>query len=195
MALPELFSPTGAIEIDPGGGPGFDTPLGRMVFVVSESGVPVDLSAAWRTGPYTVWQWANGVELLLNPRLAVTLPPDMTVAGAAAAIIRAIPGADRLTETACLWSPLRPAWAYECTMGDTLTGATWSNGTTLVTVAWPNLGRQLPARDNGYLLEIPSEPGRFQTHLVCAWGPARLAYSESWVAVDQQPEDLLAVAD
>ncbi len=190
-----LFSPTGAIEIDPGDGPGFDTPLGRMVFVVSEFGEPVDLTAAWRTGPYTVWQWANGVEVLLNPRLAVTLPAGMAVSGAAAAVARVLTRADADTQVACLWSPRRSAWSYECSLGDTLNGATWSNGTTLVTVAMPNQGQQTLARYDGYILVVPPRPGPFQTHFFCAWGPDRHAYSATWLAADLEAEDLLAVAD
>lgn len=194
---PQHFSPTGAVEMPTDPGPGFDTPLGRMVFVVSEFGEPVDVTAAWRTGPYTVWQWTNGVELMLNPRLAVTLPPGLALSGAAAALVRALLRADSFTQVACLWSPRRRAWDHVLEPGDNVTAATWSNGTTLVTIGLPDLGDQTETRDDGFVVDVVPEVGRFQTHFVCASAPTRTPAPDSagWFTVGLPPEDLLAVAD
>lgn len=186
---PRLFSPTGAVEIDPGDGPGVDTPLGRLMFVVNLGGEPVPPAAAWQCGPYTVWRFGEYVECLLNPRLAVELPLGMRVNGAAAVVCRR-----RADEEMSLWywfDDEFPGAIPTAVDHEALYTETFTDGGLNVTVGtpWP-VGREPPGR--GRPLPIEMAPGTRYAHITCAWGPDVWGVESTWLAVDRAPGELLA---
>ena len=189
MSGPQLFSPFGAVEVDPGAGPGVDTPLGRVEFTVYADGELVAASAAWRCGPHTVWRYGESVECLLNPRLAVELPPGMRVDGAAAVVCRC-----RADETAAVGYWFGDGFTDLVPIAISDLGLYTETFT--VDALRITLGTPWPDEDGCGFTRVPWD-GR-QTHLTCAW--AREAEGEestraaeaTWAAVDRRAFDLLA---